>query len=220
MKPLVFFVLLGASSATWAQFLPRAGSNEWSMHFLAIVGSERYTFEGGASADNDGGAGIGLSVARNLSNHFALGLEATLAQFNYRAAIAPGAGNAGAGFETRGDMESAALRAHLTWNLLSGPVTPFLSAAVGVIFLDPDFAGDPPANACWVYPWYGQACGDRPPGGALSRLTYGGGAGLRFDLPQRQGFVRGYVGGEWIDFAEASSTVGYLTIRADFGLRF
>ena len=89
--------------------------------------------------------------------------EITLAEFNYRASIAPGAGNAGAGFDTPGDMESATLRVHATWNLLSGPVTPFVTAAVGVIFLDTNFRGDPPANACWVYPWYGQVCSDKAP---------------------------------------------------------
>jgi len=117
------------------------------MHFVAI-GSKHYAFEGGATARNDGGAGIGFSMARNLNSYFALGVEATLAEFNYRASIAPGASNAGAGFETRGDMESGTLRAHATWNLLSGPVTPFLTAAAGVIVLDTDLAGDPPANAC------------------------------------------------------------------------
>jgi hypothetical protein len=220
MKYLLLLAWLTLSTASWAQFLPRAGSNEWSMHILGIVGSSRYDFENGATAQNDGGAGIGISVARNLNNHFALGLEATLAEFNYRASVAPGAGNAGAGFDTRGDMESGALRAHFTWNLLSGPLTPFVSAAAGVIFLDPDFSGDPPANACWVYPWYGQVCSDKVPRNALARLTYGGGAGLRYDLPRQQGFVRGYVGGEWIEISEALSSVGYLTIRADFGLRF
>ena len=219
MKALVL-LLLAVSTGAWSQVLPRGGTNEWSMHVLAIVGSSRYTFESGASAVNDGGAGIGISVARNLNNYFAVGLEATLAEFNYRASIAPAAGNPGAGFETRGDMESGALRAHATWNLLRGPVSPFLTAAAGVIFLDPDLAGDPPANGCWVYPWYGQVCGERSPQSTLARLTYGAGAGLRFELPSKGGFVRAYAGGEWIQFSEASNSVGYLQLRADFGLYF
>jgi hypothetical protein len=219
MKALVL-MLAAVSTGAWGQVLPRGGTNEWGMHLFAIVGSTRYEFEGGAAAQNDGGAGVGIFVARNLNNHFSVGLEATLAEFNYRASVAPAAGNPGAGFETRGDMESGALRAHATWNLLSGPVTPFLSAAAGVIFLDPDLAADPPASACWVYPWYGQVCGERSPQSALSRLTYSAGAGLRYELPQQLGFVRGYVGGEWIELSEALSTVGYMVIRADFALRF
>jgi hypothetical protein len=220
MRRLLFLALMAVSTGALGQHLPRAGTDEWSMHLLAIVGSDTYVFDGGAAARNDGGAGIGISVARNLNNYFAIGLEATLAEFNYRASVAPGAGNAGAGFEARGDMESLALRAHATWNLLSRPLTPFLSASAGVIFLDPDLTGNAPANACWVYPWHGQVCSDQAPHTTLTRFTYGGGAGLRYDLPARQGFVRAYVGGEWVQLSEASSAVGYVIIRADFGLTF
>ena len=220
MRRILFLALIAVSSGALGQHLPRGGSDEWSLHLLAIVGSDTYAFDGGATARNDGGAGIGVSAARNLNNYFAIGLEATLAEFNYRASVAPGASNAGAGFEARGDMESLALRAHATWNLLSGPLTPFLSAAAGVIFLDPDFSGDPPANGCWVYPWHGQVCGDQAPHTTLTRFTYGAGAGLRYELAARQGFVRAYAGGEWIQLSESSSAVGYVVIRADFGLSF
>lgn len=209
---------MALSSGAAGQVLPRGGSSEWSVNLLAIVGSTD-EFEGGAAARNDGGVGIGLSVARNLNNYFAVGVEGTFAQTQYRATVAPGAGNAGTGFEARGTLESAALRVHATWNLLSTPVTPFLTLGGGVIFLDTDLA-DPPANACWSYPWHGQVCSDKAPQGTLARLTYSAGAGLRFDLPGRQGFVRAYAGGEWIEFAEALSTVATVQFRADFGLRF
>jgi hypothetical protein len=218
MKSLLFILLI-ISSAASAQVEPRGGTNEWSLSLLA-VGSKRYEFEGGASARNDGGAGIGLSATRNLNDYFAVGVEGTLAEFDYRASMAPGSGNAGAGFDTHGDMETVALRVHGTWNLLSGPLTPFVSAATGVIFLDTNLAADPPANACWVYPWYGQVCGDKAPRTTLARLSYGAGAGLRLDLPRKQGFVRAYLGGEWIEISEALSTVGYVQFRADFGVRF
>lgn len=218
MKALLFFVLLTVLNGALAQ-VERRGTNEWSLHLFA-TGSERYTFEGGASARNDGGAGITLATARNLTRYFSLGVEATLAEFNYRASVAPGSGNAGAGFETRGDMESLALRVNGTWNLLSTSFTPFLSAAAGVIFLDTNLRGEAPANACWVYPWYGQVCSDKAPDTGLTRLSYGVGGGLRYDLPRDQGFVRAYFGGEWIAFSEATSAVGYWQIRADFGLPF
>ena len=50
----------------------RADTNEWSLD-LFIVGSKHYVFEGGASARNHGGGGIGLSVTRNLNDYFAVG---------------------------------------------------------------------------------------------------------------------------------------------------
>jgi hypothetical protein len=88
------------------------------------------------------------------------------------------------------------------------------------MFLDTGLAGDPPANACWSYPWYGQVCSDKAPSTTLTRLTYGIAAGLRYELPRKQGFVRALVGADWIDFREALGPVGYVTLRADFGIGF
>lgn len=198
---------------------PRGGSNDFSLNLL-LVGGETYSFDGGASARNDGGLGIGVTVAHNFNQHFAIGVDFTLTQFDYRASVAPGSGNAGARFETSGNMETLALRLHGTWNLLSGRTTPFLTAGAGAILLDTDLEGDPPADACWVYPWYGQVCGAAAPSTSLTRLAYGAAVGLRHELAGQQGFVRALAGGEWIHFSEASSDVGYWQLRVDFGLKF
>ena len=187
---------------------------------MFAIGPKDYAFEGGASARNDGGAGIGLTVARNLNDYLALGIDFTLSEFEYRAGIAPGAGNAAAGFSTEGNMETLGLRVHATWNLLARPVTPFVTAGMGVMVLDTNLAQSPPANACWIYPWYGEVCGERAPQTTLTRLAYGLAAGVRYDLPRNQGFVRVLLGAEWIAFSQALSTVGYVQVRADFGLSF
>jgi hypothetical protein len=219
MRKNLLFALVMISAPALAQVDPRGATNEWSVHLL-VIGSKDYAFEGGGTARNDGGAGFGVSVARNLNNYFSVGVEGTLAEFNYRASVAPGSGNAGPGFDTRGDMESGAMRVHATWNLLARRLTPFLTAAAGVIILDTNLASDPPANACWAYPWYGEVCGAEAPSNTLFRLNYGAGAGLRLDLPRNEGFLRLYVSGEWIEIPEASSPVSYVQVRADFGIRF
>jgi hypothetical protein len=220
LRALLAALAFGVTSSSFGQAAePRGGTTEWSVNLL-VVGSKHYAFEGGATARNDGGAGIGLSLARNLNDYFAVGVDATVGEFDYRARVAPGAGNAGAGFDSSGNMETAALRFHATYYLLAHRLTPFVSAGAGVSFLDTDLASDPPANACWIYPWYGQVCSDKAPKTTLARLSYGAGAGLRLDLPGRQGFLRAYVSGEWIEFAEARSPVGFVQLRADFGLRF
>jgi opacity protein-like surface antigen len=217
VKKLAICLLLTLPGTLYAQ--SRAGTNEWSLD-LFVVGTKHYAFEGGASARNEGGAGIGLTLTHNLNDYFAVGFDATLSEFDYRAGVAPGAGNAAAGFQSEGNMETAGLRFHATWNLLARPVTPFITAGAGVVFLDPNLESGPPANACWIYPWYGEVCGDKAPRGNLTRFTYGVGAGVRHDLPRDLGFVRISVGGEWIHFSEALSPVGYVQFRADFGLRF
>ena len=106
MKKFALCLLLAFAGQTHAQ--SRADTNEWSLN-LFIVGPKNYVFEGGASARNDGGGGIGLTLAHNLNDYFAVGLDATLSEFGYRANVAPGAGNAAAGFQSEGSMETAAL---------------------------------------------------------------------------------------------------------------
>ena len=212
--PVLILALLAGPA--WAQ---RADTNEWSLNLYAM-GPKHHAFEGGASVRNDGGLGVGLTAARNLNEYLAIGADLTLSEFAYRAHVAPGAGNAATGFGSEGDMEAIGLRTHGTWNLLARPVTPFVTAGVGVMVLEPNLDSHPPASACWIYPWYGEVCGERAPKTTLTRLTYGLGAGLRYDLPRRQGFVRALVAGEWIVFSEALSPVGYVQLRADFGLPF
>ena len=215
-----FFIVLLCLAAAPALGQPiRGDSSEAGLQFF-VVGSKNYTFEGGASARNDGGVGMGLFVARNLNDYFSIGLEGQVAQWDYRASVAPGASNAGAGYDTTGSMETAAVRLNATWNLLSRRWTPFVTAGAGAIFLDTNLDSEPPANACWIYPWYGQVCGAAAPRGTLTRFTYNAGLGLRADLVGKQGFVRAYVGGEWIALSEATSTVGYVQARLDFGLQF
>ena len=143
MKWLIVPVLLCAAPA-FGQ--PRSGTDEWGIN-VVVIGTKRYHFDGGATARNDGGAGVTMQAARNFSDYFSLGVESTLATFNYRARVTPGTGNTGAGFDAEGDMESLALRLNATWNLLSGPLTPFVNGAAGVIFLDPNLGSDPPAGA-------------------------------------------------------------------------
>jgi opacity protein-like surface antigen len=217
MTRILFFLFCLAATPAMAQL--RADTNEWSLD-LFVVGSKHYEFEGGASARNHGGGGIGLTVTRNLNDYLAVGVEATLSEFDYRAGVAPGAGNAAAGFQREGSMETAGLRFHATWNLLARPVTPFLTAGAGVVFLNTNLESDPPTNACWIYPWYGEVCGDKAPRSNLARFAYGVGAGVRYELPRDLGFIRAFVGGEWIHFSEALSPVGTTQFRADFGLRF
>jgi hypothetical protein len=219
MRLLAILLALASAPALSQAPPPRDNTNDFSVHLLA-VGSKRYFFDGGAAMRNDGGGGIGASVARNLNNHLAVGADLTYSAFGARSRVTPGSGNAGAAFDVDGDVEMAAVRLHATWYLLSGPVTPFVTGGIGVNAVNPTFDEDPPASGCWNYPLYGEVCRDTAPTRALLRLGYGAGAGLRVDLPRRQGFLRLMVGGEWIEFSEATSSVGYVQVRADFGIAF
>ena len=218
MKQWMAFLLSLVILPATAQI--RGPSNEWSLN-LHVMSSERYAFEGGASARNDGGAGFAGSLVHNLNDYFSLGGEVTLGEFDHRASVMPAPGNAAGSFDTRGRMELVTLRAVATWYLLARPITPFLTAGAGATFLDTNFVGEAPSSGCWIYPWYGQVCGAKPPDTTLARFSYGASLGARWDLAASQGFLRAQIGGEWIQLSEASSgRVGYVQVRADFGIRF
>lgn len=214
---LLLVLLAAALDAAAQEPARRAGRSEWSLSPY-VVGSNSYDFDGGATARNDGGAGIALAYARNLNDYFAVGMEVALASFDYRATIAPAAGNANPPVDSIGTMDLGSLRITGTWNLLARSVTPFITGNLGVTYVDTNIASGPPVSACWVYPYWGTICGAAVPTHTMTRFSYGAGIGLRVDLPREQGFVRGQVAGEWIDFS--GGRVGYPTFRADFGLKF
>jgi hypothetical protein len=220
MRLLLVLLALASAPAFSQAPPPRDNTNDISVHLL-ILGTGHYRFENGVDMRNDGGGGIGASVARNLNNHIAVGADLTFSAFGTRSHVTPGTDNPHGAFDVDGDVEMAAIRLHATWYLLSGPVTPFITGGVGANYVNPTFDSHPPVNdRCWNYPMYGEVCRDTSPTRPLLRLGYGAGAGVRVDLPRRQGFLRLMASGEWIEFSEATSTVGYVQVRADFGIAF
>lgn len=221
MKALVFAVLglsLAANALAQTHF-SRAGLREYSLQPY-LQGSRTYEFEGGAQARIDGGYGIGLGFAHHISDHLAFGIDFTLAALDYRGRIVPGTGNAGAAFDQSATLERGAVRLNATWQLLAGRSTPFLTASIGATYLDPDNLEPPPAAGCWFYPWWGQFCGAEAPTHGMTRLTYGGGAGWRWDLAGDRGFVRLLVSGERIDWPGPTGRLDNVEVRADFGAPF
>ena len=218
MRGFLTGLLLLAAFSTEAQPFSRAGLREYSLQ-PHLLGSRSYDFEGGAKAKLDTGLGIGLGVAHHWNDHLAFGYDIAIASVDYRASVVPGAGNAGAAFDTSDVMERATLRVNATWHLFAGPSTPFVSANVGVTHLDPDIQA-PPAGGCWIYPWWGQFCGAQPPTHGMTRLSYGGGAGWRFDLDRNRGSVRLLVSGESIDWRGPPGALRNVEFRADFAAHF
>ncbi len=219
MRAVVFAVLaLFLVEDAAAQTFTRAGLREYSL-MPHILGSRTYEFEGGSSARLDNGMGIGLGFAQHLNDHLALGIDVTVASIDYRATVVPGAGNAGAGFDSSDVMERGTLRLNATWHLFAARSTPFLTANVGITHLDPDIQA-PPAGGCWIYPFWGEFCGAEPPTHGMTRLTYGAGAGWRFDLEGDRGFVRLLASAERIDWPGPPGSLDNVEFRADFGARF
>jgi hypothetical protein len=213
---LLFLFLAG--NALGQTHFSRAGLREYSLQ-PHLFGSRSYEFEGGARARVDGGYGIGLGFAHHFSDHLALGVDFTLAAVDYRATVVPGAGNAGAAFDQSATLERGTVRVNATWHLLASRSTPFVTANLGAVYLDPGVL-EPPAVACWSYPWWGAFCGAQSPSHGMTRLTYGAGAGWRWDLAGNRGFVRLLASAERIDWPGPPGSLDNVEVRADFGAPF
>jgi hypothetical protein len=218
MNVVVFALVALMAGNAFSQTFSRAGLREYSLQ-PHVLGSRTYDFEGGARARLDTGLGIGLGFAQHWNDYLAFGFDIAIASVDYRATVVPGAGNAGAAFDTSDVMERASLRLSATWHLFAGRSTPFLTANAGVTHLDPDIQA-PPAGGCWIYPFWGQFCGAAPPTHGMTRLSAGAGAGWRLDLDRNRGSVRLLISAERIDWPTPPGSLDNVELRADFAARF
>ena len=220
MKFVFSLLLFAVAVQSEAQTFSRAGMREYSLQPF-VLGTKSYDFGVGASARTDSGIGIGLGFTQHLNDYLAVGVEFTLSEMEYRARVAPGAGNAAAAFDAEDVLERGTVKLHATWHFLRGPLTPFVTGAAGVTYMDPGADIVPPGPGCWVYPWWGQFCGERPPSHNFTRFTYGAGAGMRWDMGGNRGFLRLLASSEWIDWPDQPpGTLRTYELRADFGARF
>jgi len=196
----------------------RAERWEGTMMFIGVQGQD-YTFEGGSSARTSDAAGFGFAFNYNAGEHLSFGGESLWSSIDYRATIQPAAGNPGTAYTARGEMETSTLTFNATWNVLSGPFTPYLTGSVGSTYIDTNVPVGPPIDSCWVYPFWGYYCGTFTPTATYTSLNYGVGAGLRWDF-SRQHFARFGVQRQWMDFESSVSNYDGVNIwRLELGFK-
>jgi len=182
-----------------------------------FVNSQNYNFEGGATLQTDTGTGFGLGWHYNFDAHWALGVEFGWGYIDYRATVQPDRTNARDPVRVNGTMYTSNLKFAGTYNLASGPLTPFLTANFGWTYVDTGVPSGLPQNDCWYWGWY-YYCGTYTPTHATTKFSYGAGLGVRADIG-RSFVLRGMVGQQYVDFASVS-TAPWTMWRIDLGARF
>jgi opacity protein-like surface antigen len=69
-----------------------------------------------------------------------------------------------------------------TWNMIDGPLTPYLQAGLGWTYVDSNVTDGPPTTGCWWDPWWGYVCRNFYSTYDDTRFSYGAGAGLRWEF--------------------------------------
>lgn len=210
---LVAGVLLGGSAL--AQNAYRDQRWEFTLQMLGLEGKD-YAFEGGSSASTKDSFGFGFGAAYNVNPHLNLGGEFFWANMDYDAAIRS---TGGSGYTSRGSMDIYAFNLNATWNILAGPVTPYLQGGIGSMTVDSNIANGPPQNTCWYYPYYGYYCGTYVPTATSTSFAYNAGGGIRWDFT-REAFLKFGVQRQWVDYDGAASSYSGMNVwRLEFGFK-
>lgn len=149
----------------------------------------------------------GFGVGYHLNSHFTLRGEFTFAEPEYTIEFNNLSGRAEA-FVQAGKF-------NVDYNIIRGPVTPFISAGIGYVFIDSGIPSGPSEYWCWWDYWWGYVCEGYTPTRTEWWFTGNASAGLRWDINDTV-FLRASGGmswmaadAEWVSAVEAMFAVGW-----------
>jgi len=176
-KAVLTLLVLAAPALVNAQG-NRAGSWEWS--FAGIYqDSSSSGGSGGSSLSVDSELGLGFGFNYNFNNRFALGADLEWLRPDYTAVIV--LDEVPPQTETIShNLSQFNGRIKGTWNMMEGPLTPYLEAGFGWTYVDSNVADGPPQTGCWWHPWWGYICSNFWDTYDSTEFSYGGALGLRY----------------------------------------
>ncbi|MCH7636817.1 MAG: porin family protein [Proteobacteria bacterium] len=216
MKQVIILLSTLMLSATAVAQNDRSDMWEFGL-IISDMSSEALSADMGSSIAIDGDTGFGLSVAYNISNRFAVGADFIWSSPKYTAVLTPDGPGIPEVINHKMDLFTYTFTG--TWNLLDGPLTPYLEANYGWTNIDSNIADQPPITGCWWDPWWGYVCDTFYSTYSKTRTSYGGAAGLRWDsgngwtLKASYGFLE-------IDTSKATEKANMDVIRVDLAWLF
>lgn len=211
---------LATSPETVGQGGPHAASRagRWEARLgLTSSNSTDVEFEGDTTADIDGSTGFALGIAWHYTDHLQFGSTLTYDQKDYTVEIA--GADPGDSFTSKGGLDTTTLMVDAAYNLLSGPLTPFVAAGIGWSWVDTNVASGPPEIGCWWHPWWGYVCTGWQDTRTVDGLAYELGLGLRYDLGGPF-VVDGSYRMRWIDFENATGNPAFDGFQLNLGWKF
>jgi len=197
--------------------LERAGN--WEAYGgLRFNFGETVDFDGGSRIETDDEAAFGFGFGYNFSERLLVGGDMSFGTVDYdgllRSADDPGISEG-----ISGEFDVLNFSANATWHFLEGPLTPFVSAALGYTSVDTNIAEGPPETGCWWDPWYGYICATFVDTNTEDAFSYGLGVGGRWDFAPGW-FARLSYEERWLNIGKASGTPGFGGLRLDIGSKF
>lgn len=172
-------------------------------------------FDGKAKATIQDDFGFGLGFGALMTDQVAVRGNMTWNSASYNATrVLDDADNTTELFGGRYDSFSLAIGTDYYFN--TGKFTPFVSADLGILFIDSNIPSGRPVSSCWWDPWYGYICDVFQPSFGDDTWFYGVGLGVRRDFG-RSNFVKFGYYEEWVDFDNVDDTSSFGIYRFEFG---
>ncbi len=131
----------------------------------------------------------GFGMGYNLNSHFTVRGEFTFGNPEYSIDFNNVSGRAEAFTQTG--------KFNLDYNLIRGPVTPFITAGVGYFYIDSGIPSGSTEYWCWWDYWWGYVCEGYTPTHTETWFTANAAAGIRWDINESL-FLKASVGANWI----------------------
>lgn len=220
MRHATMFALAAALAFT----LPATGQSQelqagtWETSLgISYQNSSDADFKGGTTADFDSDYALRFAFDYSLSDALQVGASFGLGQRDFEADIVGQTVNQN--WTAKGDLDFMTFLVNGTYNFLSGPFRPFVTAGLGWSWVDTNIATEPPQTGCWWDPWYGYICTSWQDTKTLDGLTYGLGVGARYDFSDTVA-VHGSYRINWIDFDTADGTPSFDGFELSIGWKF
>ncbi len=214
---------LAMPAGALAQAFRASSSNSRAEHWEGFAGARLFLsssadFAGGSDIKTEDDLGFDFGFGYNVSDHILISGEMGWNTISYDGNLAS-ADTPGVTARISGELETASIGGTVTWHLLAGPLTPYVSGTLAWTWVDTNIAQGPPDVGCWWDPWWGQICAPIYNTVSDDSASYGLGAGLRWDFSPG-GFVRFGYDERWLDIKNANGTPDFGSFRLEVGGKF
>ena len=168
----------------------RAGTWEFGVNLMQ-TSSESFAGPENTSLSVNSDIGLGLNAAYNFSNNFAVQFDLNYSSPSYAADYL---------IEDTGEIETIRTNMSVnnfhvkgTFNLLDGPLTPYIEAGIGWTYVDSNVADGPPTTGCWWdFFWGGYVCRSYWSTYSSTQSSYTAAIGMRWDYTRELTFKADY----------------------------
>ncbi|NJD30300.1 MAG: outer membrane protein assembly factor BamD [Gammaproteobacteria bacterium] len=194
----------------------REGRWEGRLGFV-YQNSSSTDFKGGTTVDVASGLGFVGGVDYHFTDRLAAGVNLSYDNKSYKAKVA--GDQEGEVYPIKGDLTTTSLMFDGSYNFLTGPFTPLVTAGLGWSSVDTNVATGPPDVGCWWSPWYGYICTAWQKTKTVSGFSYELGVGVRYDFNDYLA-ADGIYKMKWINFDNATGTPQYDGFQMNLGWKF